>query len=205
MTAAVLGQGVLGLMSLGATTTGGGAVSGSSAVLGQAVLGQLVLGNTTTTTPTPTPGLPAWAPTLSRVGAYIPTRTREVGVDNDYTGTFTTATYPTAAQVNLLIADACVWVEGMVGVPVASAADSLCGMAAALYAAYRVELAYPERDADVSVYDRFRLDAEALVDRAAAVNRANGGGGGTDEEGRVDVLARWSFPDPPRWADMTFL
>ncbi len=204
MTAAVLGQAVLGLMSLGntTTTTGGGAVSGSSAVLGQAVLGQLVLGNTTTTAPPA--GLPVWAPTLTQVGTYIPTRTREIGLSDSYMGTFTTQTTPTATQVTALLVDACAWVAAEVGAPVAAQAHDMMRVAAALLTAYRVELAYPERDADVSVYDRFRVDAEAAVTVAAQVNRANGGGAGTDEEGRPDVLAQYEFPDPPAWADVTF-
>lgn len=146
-----------------------------------------------------------WAPTLRQVAAHIPTRTREVGVDNTYSGTFTAGTYPTAEQVTTIIGHACAWAEGKAGVPVVAAAYPILSAAAALRAAYWVELAYPERDADVSVYDRFRVDADDLAVSAAQVNRAAGGGGTTDDEGRPDVLAQYEFPDPPAWADRLLL
>lgn len=152
-----------------------------------------------------TPEAAPWAPTLGQVAAHIPTRTREVGIDNTYTGTFTAGTYPTADQVSTIIGHACAWAEGRAGTPIAAAAYPLLSAAAALRAAYWVELAYPERDADVSVYDRFRVDADEMAASAAQVNRAAGGGGSVDEEGRPDVLAAYQFPDPPRWADNTFI
>lgn len=148
---------------------------------------------------------PAWAPTLDQVGAHIPTRTREIGVDNDYTGTFTDATEPTAAEVTVLIGHACAWVAGRVGDPVMPAAYPLLNAAAALRTAYWVELAYPERDADVTVYERLAEDAARAEDLASSVNRAAGGGGSLDEDGRAESLVAYSFPDPPAWADQTFL
>lgn len=148
---------------------------------------------------------PTWAPTLQQVGTYIPTRTREIGVSNTYVGTFTANTYPTATQVTALIDDACVWAAQPAGTPIATDAHDSLRLAATLWAAYRVELAYPERDADVAVYERLLTEAEAARTEAARVNRAAGGGGATDEEGRPDVLAQYQFPDPPRWADLTFI
>jgi len=174
----------------------------STAVLGQAVLGQLVLGNTTPTTPT---GLPAWAPSLSQVGARIPTRTREVGVDNLYSGTFTTATYPTAAQVNILLADTCDLIAARVGTPIEAAAYPALRVAATLRTAWAVEVAYPERDADVAVYAGLLAEADAALAAAQDTNRAAGGGTDLDSAGEPLVLVSYGFPDAPAWSDVTFL
>lgn len=148
---------------------------------------------------------PTWAPTLVQVANHIPTRTRAIGISDSYTGTFNADTTPTATQVTALIEDACVWAAGPAGVPIVTAAEEYLRLAATLWCAYQVELAYPERDADVTVYDRFRVDAESARDTAAAVNRANGGGATVDEEGQPPVLAVYEFPDPPPWADVHFL
>jgi hypothetical protein len=175
--------------------------SRTPAVLGQLILGQAVLGNGTGG-----PALPAWAPTLTSVAKYILTRTREIGVDNDYAGTFTSLTYPSAAQVTDLIADATVWAETRTGTPVMPAAYPAMTVAAALWAAYHVELAYPERDADVAVYDRLLQSAEQMIAQAAAANRAAGGGGSLDSDGEVPVLVEFAgFPAAPAWADVPFL
>jgi hypothetical protein len=149
---------------------------------------------------------PVWAPTLADVAAHIPTRTREVGVDNDYLGTFTASTQPTADEVATLIGHACAWVAGPAGDPVMTAAYSLLGAAAALRAAYWVEVAYPERDADVAVYDRLKDDAEQMAKDAATANRAAGGGTSLDpSSGEPLALVQYTFPAAPAWADVTFI
>lgn len=148
---------------------------------------------------------PTWAPTLTQIANHIPTRTREIGVSDSYAGTFTADTTPTATQVTALIDDACVWAAAPAGTPIVTAAHEYLRLAATLWTAYQVELAYPERDADVTVYDRFRIDAEAARETAAAVNRANGGGADVDGDGEPPVLAVYEFPDPPPWKDVTFL
>jgi hypothetical protein len=188
---------------LGNTTPPPATTGRGPAILGQLVLGQAVLGNTTPTTGST---LPVWAPSLVAVGRYIPTRTREVGVDNDYTGTFTTLTYPSASQVTGLIGDAAVWAETRTGTPVMPAAYPAMTVAATLWTAYHVELAYPERDADVAVYDRLLQSAEQMIAQAAAANRAAGGGGSLDSAGEVPVLVEFAgFPAAPAWADVPFL
>jgi hypothetical protein len=85
------------------------------------------------------------------------------------------------------------------------AAYPLLAAAAALRAAYWVEVAYPERDADVAVYDRLKADAEAMAKDAAAANRAAGGGTSLDPSGELVTLTVHGFPDPPPWKDLTFL
>jgi hypothetical protein len=158
--------------------------------------------------PASTAGLipPPWAPALEDVAVHIPSRTREVGILDAYRGTFTQDTTPTSDQVALLIEHACVWVMAEAGQPVVPAAYPACTVAAALWTAYWVELGYPERDADVAVYDRLLPAAQAMTGSAARVNVAAGGGATLDptpEDARPLVV--YAFPDPPKWADVTFL
>jgi hypothetical protein len=140
-----------------------------------------------------------WAPDLRKVGSHIPSRTRDVE-SNEPLGTFTATTYPDADQVGLVIGSAVSVVAGFVGRPVVAAAYPLCETAAALWAAYWVEIGWPGRDGDVSVFDRLRADALLLMGQAKAVNV--GAGGGTedipDTDGRPDNLPLWSFPPPVR-------
>jgi hypothetical protein len=144
---------------------------------------------------------PAWAPTLRQVGSFVPTRTRAIGVDNAYTGTFSATTEPTSEQAAAIIGSACAYVQGKVGFPLVSQAFSQLQVAAALWAAYWIELAYPERDNDVSVATQLRADAEEAIGNARDYNLANGGGAATDEQGQPSTLVAWAFPAPPRYAD----
>ena len=146
---------------------------------------------------------PTWAPPLDAVAVHIPSRTREVGnyESNEYLGTFGTTTTPTAAQVTALIDKACTWVTGQTGLPLMPAAEPLCAVAASLWAAYWVELGYPERDADVSVYDKLRVDAESATKAAVAFNDAAGGGWQTDPTPADTNLVVGSFPEAPSWGD----
>jgi hypothetical protein len=175
------------------TFTASGAVTDVESI----ILVATVAGSTSGLAPT------AWAPSLTDVAAHIPTRTRAVGVDDTYLGTFTDTTTPTGDQVAILIEHACAWVGAAIGLPVATEAYPAAEVAAALWAAYWVELAYPERDADVAVYDRLRTDADAQTKRAENLNIAAGGG----QQILADSppLVSHSFPDAPRWADLTFL
>jgi len=150
---------------------------------------------------------PAWTPTLADVADHIPTRTRptaEFAGSDAMLGTFTAATTPTDEQAARLIRRATAWVEGVVGVPVAPTVRRLASAAAALRAAYWVELAYPERDADVAVYDRLREEAGAALLSATAQNAAAGAIAPTPA-GVPDDLVSFSFPAPPRWGDRAFL
>lgn len=136
-----------------------------------------------------------WAPDLARVGAHIPSRTRSM-LTNEPLGTFTADTYPTDAQATKVLQDAVATVAGMVGAPIADAAYDLCGASAALWAAYWVELAWPDRDANVSVYQQLRADALLLIEQAKAVNLGAGGGqqDPPDADGLPDRLSSYSFP-----------
>jgi hypothetical protein len=148
---------------------------------------------------------PAWAPALDDVAAHIPSRTREVGTDNLYTETFTADTTPTSDTVSILIGKACAWVASQAGLPVVTAAYPACAVAASLWAAYWVEIGFPERDGDVAVYDRLRKDAEAATKNAATVNLAAGGGAQLPSTDPTAGMApKGTFPDAPSWADQSF-
>lgn len=146
--------------------------------------------------------LPAWAPTTADVAVHIPTRTREVGINDAYVHDFTANTTPTNTEAGLLIDQACIQVQSVTGLPVVDAAFDVCRVAAALRAAYMIELGYPERDADVAVYERLGASADAAAKSAAAFNTAAGGGWQTDPTPADTALVVSSFPAAPAWADV---
>jgi hypothetical protein len=150
---------------------------------------------------------PAWAPSLQQVAVHIPTRTRDANsatYSGAYLGTFTTDTTPTTAEATEQIGQACTKVIGDVGSPVATQAEALCQVAAAWWAAYYIELGYPERDADLKVYEQLRVEAEAATKTAAAVNAAAGGGTTLQPSPADALLPSHSFPTAPPWADVVF-
>jgi hypothetical protein len=140
----------------------------------------------------------AWAPALDDVGRHIPTRTRDTDNpgDDELLGTFTTRTTPTADQVQPIIDAAVAGVLSRTGPldatdgPLLDAART----AAEWRAAADIELAYPNRDADVIVYAQ--LDARAKYELDTLLRRLQGQG-----EGFAESVPFWSAPDPSRWAD----
>jgi len=148
---------------------------------------------------------PGWAPDIADVAVHIPTRTRAVGTDNSYLGTFTADTTPTGVEVDRLIRHACAWVMGRTGSPVMPIAAGQAAVAAALLAAFWAEIGYPERDADVAVYDRLRTDFEASLAVAIDVNRGAGGGEGEGAGPGVGDLTTHSFPAPVSYGDLRYL
>lgn len=140
-----------------------------------------------------------WSPTLTQVGDYVPGRTRPItpgAGDDAVLGTFSTLTRPTGEQVARLAAAATAYVAGAVGTVDASL-YVLATAAAAQRAAAYVELAFPERDADLNTAESLLALADKTLDRLAAANLAVSG---------VSVgsaaLPVWSFPDPPAWGDV---
>lgn len=139
--------------------------------------------------------LPAWAPSLSDVGDHIPTRTRptaEWGSSDAILGTFTDVTTPTRDQATRIIARACAWVASQVGSPVSPAAYQAAGIAAALRSAYWVEIAFPERDGDLAVYDRLSAEADAATVTAREVNAISGAQ--VPDPNQDGDLVAYSFP-----------
>lgn len=143
---------------------------------------------------------PTWAPSLEQVADHIPTRTRNASTPGDTSllGTFTAQTEPTDEQARRHISAACSEVLGAVG---GSIPDSpaflarLAGEVAALRAAADIELAYPTRDADVSVYEQLTARADAALQRLVdAVNDAGAGPEG-------GLLPQYAFPEPVWYGD----
>jgi hypothetical protein len=145
----------------------------------------------------------AWAPTLADVGRHIPTRTRDTRTPGSDTmlGTFTPATTPTIDQAQSVIDDAVNWVLATAGPmpPQASTAYDMVSQAARTAAAWRaaadIEVAYPNRDADIRV--AAQLDVRAK-DALAALLRAMV----ETETGVVEPVPVWQSPAPPPWADI---
>lgn len=139
-----------------------------------------------------------WSPSPTEVADYVPGRTRQTipaGTDT-LVGTFTTATTPTGEQVARLIAGAVAYVAGRVGT-VDAGLYSLALATAAQRAAAYVELAYPERDANLNTAEQLLALSDATLTSLAAANQATTGAavGST-------ALPMWAFPDPVAYGDL---
>lgn len=137
-----------------------------------------------------------WAPSLSNVGGKIPHRTLEVDdpADDTPSGTFSDKTMPTADMVQPLIDEAASQVARAVSTIPAPMHD-LAQQAAAWRAAADVELAWPQRDADIrEVYDR--LNARAALALQELIDACDDAGTGAD--GGVPL---YSFPAPVPWGE----
>ncbi|GAA3027247.1 hypothetical protein [Streptosporangium longisporum] len=141
----------------------------------------------------------SWSPTLEDVAGFIPTRTRDASKPGSDTllGTFTTDTTPTDEQATRTIRAAAAHVLGATG-PIPAAPEHLsilASTAAALRAAADIELAFPDSDADVQVYEQLNRRAEeALQQLVDAVNDAGSGPEGS-------LLPVWVMPEGPWWGD----
>lgn len=147
----------------------------------------------------------AWAPSLADVARHIPTRTRDTRTpgSDKLIGTFTPYTTPDDTQAQKCTDAAVQWVLAETGeLGAEEDLQQLARTAAEWRAAADIELAYPNRDADIRLYQL--LDQRAKDSRQDLINRIEqgpGGPGGGVEGGGVAGLPQWSAPDPPRWAD----
>lgn len=146
-----------------------------------------------------------WAPGLADVARHVPTRTRAYsgtpGSDKTL-GTFTEDTTPTAEQAQADIDAAVRSIIATVGqIPVSgdpamvAAVQGAARDAAEWRAAADIELAWPNRDADVSVARE--LDARATG--ALATLRTVLAEAGS---GLVEDAPQWAFPEPVPWGDL---
>jgi len=107
-------------------------------------------------------------------------------------GTFTPNTTPTDGQALAVIDEVVAGIVAEYGpVPLSPASDQIAvaaRSAAAWRAAADIEIAYPNRDADVSVYEALEKRAVEALETYLAV--LAGAGGGT-----VDVMPIWAAPD----------
>lgn len=141
----------------------------------------------------------AWAPALDDVARHIPTRTRDTKNPGSDTllGTFTASTTPDNGAAQAIIDAAVQFVLSETGpldltdTGLLTAARS----AAEWRAAADIELAYPNRDADVAVFAQ--LDQRAKDEMSQLIHRLEALG-----EGYVQSVPFWSSPNPPVYADM---
>lgn len=146
---------------------------------------------------------PSWAPSLEQVADHIPTRTRPIEPpgSTEYLNTFTAQTTPTDEQARRRITAGVVEVLGAVAAisgTIPATPDylpKLASEAAALRAAALIELAYPDRDADVNVYEQLNQRADAALQRLLdAITNQDPGTEGS-------LLPQSEFPDPPWYGD----
>lgn len=140
----------------------------------------------------------AWAPTLSDVGKVVSRRTRDTRTrgSDALLGTFTANTTPTDEQVQARIDDVVSSTLARVGDMPSVPGD--VATAARMYVELRVgadiELAYANREADLSVY----RDLSARADDAwKALQEAMKGSGG----GSVEQFPEFAYPAAPWWGD----
>jgi hypothetical protein len=141
----------------------------------------------------------AWAPGLADVARLIPRRTRDATAPgSDATlGTFTGNTTPTNVQAQAIIDSAVSDVVAATGAapkspPASSSIGDAMRAAAAWRAAADIELAYPIRNQDISIYAA--LNGRAADALASAVRAVSTGDDSPPETGPV-----WSAPPP--WFD----
>lgn len=138
-----------------------------------------------------------WAPTLAGVARHIPTRTRDKTVPGSDTllGTFTANTTPTDSQAQSVIDDVVASLVAVTGdIPATAEIEALARVAAEWRAAADIEIAYPNRNADVRLYDQ--LDdraAGAFSDLKVALSQAG--------SGLVEANPEWQMPLAPAWGD----
>ena len=137
-----------------------------------------------------------WAPTLQDVGDYVTSRTVDAATPGDDTplGTFTEDTYPTAEQVDRLIAGAASWVLNVTG-PVVTDLEETARDVAAMRAAALVEMSYPVRDGDLDEVATLLLEqSRSARDELVIANRAGGSVGISPT-----AAPAFSFPDAAPW------
>jgi hypothetical protein len=116
-------------------------------------------------------------------------------------GTFNANTTPTDAQAQSVIDDASTWVVAQVGelAPETLATEQIeaaARSAAEWRAAADIEVAYPNRDADIRL---FALLDQRAKDAILALRQALG----TIAGGPVDLLPIWQSPTPAPWGDVS--
>jgi hypothetical protein len=139
--------------------------------------------------------LPGWAPLLSDVADYIRTRTMDISNPGSdiLLGTFNSRTNPDGESVQRILEKAVRSVSAVVPDPPTSIQD-LATSAAAIRAAADVELAHPERNADVNVYAQLNSRAELELERLQKAADVIG-------VGAEALYPRWAMPDPVPWGD----
>lgn len=137
-----------------------------------------------------------WAPMLADVGARVPSKTRDQSNPGNDTplNTFTAVTYPTDAEAQPLLDGATALVTSTIATITAPLYD-LAKDAAAWRAAADIELAYPDRNADMDrIYPALDARAKTALDRL--IEAADQAGQGAEAS-----LPAWTMPPPVPWGD----
>jgi hypothetical protein len=137
---------------------------------------------------------PSWVPFLSDVADQIPHKSQDLTVGSDVLlMTFTGTTRPDDATAQRITDSATATV--LATVPTVTAAMASTAKAAVVFrAAADIELAFPERTVDMTVYDR-------LNDRANAELKTLQGLADQTGNSAEALDPMWSFPEAPAWAD----
>lgn len=136
---------------------------------------------------------PDWTPFLSDVADYVRTRTLDITQPGSeiYLGTFTANTEPDGVSVQRILDRAVSNVLAVIHI-VPTGLEDLAKSAAALRAAADVELAYPERNADVNVYAQLNARAEQEFQRLITAAESTG-------SSNIATLPVWFMESPPAW------
>lgn len=141
------------------------------------------------------PGEP-WAPGLADVARHCPTRTRDTKTpgSDKLLNTFNGNTTPDDSTVQQMIDDTLASLEALVGdVPGVTATHPELATALRVYVEFQVasdiELAYPNRDADIQTASALNARAQAQL---KAIQQALAGA----DMGQTAVDPVWAFPDP---------
>jgi hypothetical protein len=138
--------------------------------------------------PDPSNTRPVWTPFLSEVGDFVPSKTRDITAGSDVIfGTFNGLTHPDDGQAQRMVDKAVTGILSGIGT-IAPSEYAQARSVAAIRAAADIELAWPERSADLTLYTalstRFELEWKKL-----------------------DVLStnvpKWTMPDAPAWKDIS--
>jgi len=146
------------------------------------------------------PGEP-WAPTLSEVARHIPTRTHDAttpGSDRMLV-TFTANTTPTDAQAQGIIDGNVAGLIAETGefpstLPNLLDVQTAAKLQVEWQSAADIELAYPNRDADIRVAAQLQARADLAKANLLRVLAFAG-------IGQVDVTPEWQMLPPPPWGD----
>jgi hypothetical protein len=148
-------------------------------------------------------GLPpvrrGWEPSLQDVARHIPERTRDASVPGSdmMLMTFTGSTTPTDAQALQTISDAADMLEGLFGSLDTASPDVLTAarVAAEWRAAADIEVAYPNRSADLRLYAQLDARATAAQENLRLMLERTG------EGGVIEPFPEWQLPLPSPWGD----
>jgi hypothetical protein len=145
----------------------------------------------------------AWSPSLADIARHIPTRTRDTRTpgSDQLLGTFTPYTTPDNEQAQKCADAAVQWVLSSTGpLPPGLDFEQQARTAAEWRAAADIELAYPNRDADIRIFAQLDQRAKDALSTLVDSIKLGGDSIGSADEGVGQP--QWRAPAPPPWADI---